>query len=52
MMADESLVKTATDTQFNFLGHLPNLDIIHEKQDNQTKLKVIIAYPNGDITVR
>ena len=50
--ARESLVKTATDTQFNFLDHLPNLDITHEKQDNQTKLKVIIAYPNGDITAR
>ena len=44
--ARESLVKIATDTQFNFL----NLDITHEKQDNQTQLKVIIAYPNGDIT--
>ena len=34
------------------MDHLPNLDITHEKQDNQTKLKVIITYPNGDITAR
>ena len=52
---DNSLLTTTTVTQSNYFDQLPKYiegvcDI--NKQNTQAKLKVIIAYPNGDITAR
>ena len=51
---DNSLLTTTTVTRSNYFDQLPKyIDPVCDiKQNTQAKLKVIIAYPNGDITAR